>query len=188
MRRAIVESLTAEFRRYKALAEAAMAQLGEDELSKAPSSAANSVATVAWHIAGNLRSRFTDFLTSDGEKPWRDRESEFEARDVNRADLSTHWEDGWQVLLRTLEQLSDDDLDRLVSIRGVAFPVHEALHRALAHVSYHVGQVVYVSRLWRGEGWNFLSIPPGGSEAYNANPAREDASRHAEHLARRTQR
>jgi uncharacterized damage-inducible protein DinB len=175
----ILASLHAEFLRYKSLAEAALDQLGEAELVVPGSAGGNSVAVICWHMAGNLRSRFTDFLTTDGEKPWRRREEEFQARTVSRAELSLQWERGWNALLDSLGGLTDADLARTVTIRGQGLTVAEALHRSLAHVSYHVGQVVYVARGLRGEGWRFLSIPPGQSDQYNARPTLEKPAAHA---------
>jgi hypothetical protein len=174
-----VASLQAEYLRYKALAEAAVGQLGEPELAISVSGGGNSVAILCRHVAGNLRSRFTDFLTSDGEKPWRRREEEFQPGAVSRAELLAHWERGWSTLLGALEDLTDADLARTVTIRGQALSVAEALHRSLAHTSYHVGQIVYVARALRGDDWRFLSIPPGQSDQYNARPTLEKPSAHA---------
>jgi uncharacterized damage-inducible protein DinB len=131
------------------------------------------VAAIVWHIAGNLRSRFTDFLTTDGEKPWRDRESEFALRAVSPEDLRAKWEDGWDVLFQTLSMLTDADLSRMVTIRGQGLSVLDALQRSVTHTSYHVGQIVFLARSLRGRRWEWLSIPPGQSDAYNRNPRRE---------------
>lgn len=155
----IIDSFRAEYLRYKALAEAAMAQLDETELSAADASGSNSVIVICSHIAGNLRSRFTDFLTSDGEKPWRHRDEEFEERSVTREALLEKWNAGWDVLLHTLDSLTDDQVHSRVTIRGQALTVHEALSRSLAHLSYHVGQIVYIAKAQRCEKWNSLSIP-----------------------------
>ncbi len=178
--RNVVGSIEGEYRRYKALGESAMAQLSESELAVAGSGESNSVATIAWHIAGNLASRFTDFLTTDGEKSWRERDNEFLPRTPSREKLTAHWEKGWEMLFETLKTLSDSDLVRLITIRGVALPVHAALHRSLAHTAYHIGQIVYVAKSIRGPVWESLSIPPGGSEAYNKNPDRERGGRPSE--------
>jgi uncharacterized damage-inducible protein DinB len=179
---AMLGSITAEFTRYKALAEAAISQLEDAQLSVAPFAGGNSVATLGWHIGGNLRSRFTDFLTSDGEKPWRHREDEFRNRTVERAELLAHWERGWGTLFATLATLTDGDLGKTITIRNQPMSVHEALHRSLAHISYHVGQLVLVARSLAGDRWRFLSIPPGQSDAYNANPSAEKADAHAAHV------
>jgi uncharacterized damage-inducible protein DinB len=175
--RNVIDSIEAEYRRYRKLAEDAFAQLSEEELAHAASGSDNAVAAVAWHIAGNLRSRFTDFLTSDGEKPWRDRESEFDARRPSRQELLAFWDQGWSVLSGALAPLTDADLSRLVTIRGQQLPVLEALHRSLAHTAYHVGQIVYIAKAMRGEGWKSLSIPRGKSDEYNRNPTSETPPR-----------
>jgi len=171
--RPILESIEGEFRRYKALAEGAIGQLTDEQLLLAGSSDSNSVATLVWHISGNLVSRFTEFLTSDGEKPWRDRDAEFLARNVGRTELREKWEHAWAVLFRALADLDDERLHSVVKVRGVDFSVHEALHRSLAHTSYHVGQIVFLAKALRGGTWRYLSIPPGQSAAYNANPTGE---------------
>jgi hypothetical protein len=176
-----VAAVQAEYLRYKALAEAALAQLDESQLANHPPHE-NSIATICWHVAGNLRSRFTEFLTSDGEKPWRNREEEFEPRAVSRAELLAYWDRGWAALLLTLDGLSDADLIRTVTIRGQPLSVQEALFRSLAHVSYHVGQVVYAGRAQRGDDWRYLSIPPGKSAEYNSAPRSEKPAAHAEAL------
>ena len=169
----IIESLRAEYLRYKGLAEAAIGQVSEAELVASGEGGGNSIAVICWHLGGNLRSRFTDFLTTDGEKPWRRRDEEFERRAVTRAELLNQWERGWATLLETLDALSDADLEREVTIRRQPLRVSEALHRSLAHASYHVGQIVHVARGLRGSDWRFLSIPPGQSEQYNARPTLE---------------
>jgi hypothetical protein len=179
-----IESIRAEFLRYKALAEAAMTQVDEADLSAQTSGSDNSIATLVWHLSGNFESRFTDFLGSDGEKPWRHREEEFEPRPVTRAELLDKWRRGWTVVWSELLRLTDDDLERTVVIRGQPLQVNEALHRSLAHLAYHVGQVVYIGKLVRGKDWTFLTIPPGRSEAYNRAPVLERPAAHAEELAK----
>ena len=176
-----VRAIEAEYRRYRGLAERAAAQLPDGEFLER-GDWGNSVATLMRHLGGNLASRFTDFLTADGEKDWRDREGEFRAEGLTRAEVLEAWEAGWGCLFGTLETLSDGDLDRTVRIRGVELRVEEALLRSVAHVSYHVGQIVQLARRLRGEDWSFLSIPPGGTDAYNQNPGLERAGDHAEHL------
>ena len=171
--RQIVGSIEGEYRRYKATAEGAIEQLNDGQLCLTTSSGGNSVAVLAWHISGNLASRFTDFLDSDGEKPWRDRETEFLNRTVSRAELREKWEAGWSVLFASLAGLDDERLHATVTIRGVPLSVHDALHRSLAHASYHVGQIVFLAKQLRDGQWRYLSIPPGGSAAYNANPVGE---------------
>jgi uncharacterized damage-inducible protein DinB len=171
--RQLIESIHGEYVRYKRLAEDAMAQLEESHLAAPGPSGSNSIATICWHMSGNLASRFTDFLSSDGEKPWRRREEEFYARDVTRTELLAKWAQGWDVLFRALADLSDADLGRTVTIRQQPLRVDEALHRSLAHTSYHVGQIVYLAKAMQGKDWRYLSIPPGQSAAYSAAPDKE---------------
>jgi uncharacterized damage-inducible protein DinB len=174
-----------EFTRYKQAAEKAIAQVDDDGLNRVVATEGNSIAMIVRHISGNLQSRFTDFLTTDGEKPWRKRDEEFQTRNVSRAELRAQWDRGWSVLLDTLSTLTDEDLDRTVTIRGQPLRVSEALHRSLAHMSYHVGQIVYVARGLRGDAWRFLSVPPGQSELYNAKPTLEKPDAHAASAHRR---
>lgn len=170
----LIHSAAAEYRRYKKLAEGAFAQVSDAELCQSPPAEyANSIATICWHVSGNLQSRFTDFLSADGEKPWREREEEFAGREVTRAELMAKWESGWTVLFGTLDSLKDADLFTTVTIRQQPLKVHEALNRSLAHVSYHVGQIVYLAKTMKTGAWHSLSIPPGQSAAYNMNPTKE---------------
>jgi len=180
----LIKSIEGEFRRYKALADSALEQVPEESLSQSPPGG-NSLAIICWHVAGNLQSRFTDFLTSDGEKPWRQREEEFAKRSVSRSELNEKWTAGWNVLFNTLSELSDDNLPQSITIRKQPMAVHEALHRSLAHISYHVGQIVYVAHAICGDEWKYLSIPPGGSAAYNADPRFEKSTAHAKGLDER---
>jgi hypothetical protein len=175
--RQIVGSIEGEYRRYKKLGEEAIQQVTDEQLCLVSATPGNSIATLVWHISGNLASRFTDFLQSDGEKPWRDRDEEFLHRTVLRAELREKWERGWMVLLGTLADLDDERLHALVKIRGVALSVVEALHRSLAHTSYHVGQIVFLAKALRGAEWRYLTIPPGGSAVYNENPFAEKPPR-----------
>jgi hypothetical protein len=165
----ILKSIESEFRRYKRLAEGAIAQLDESDFGKSERPG-NSIAVLVWHMSGNLKSRFTEFLRSDGEKPWRARDEEFVARSVTRAQLLAKWEEGWSVLFAALGDLNGDDLERTVTIRQHPLAVHEALHRSLSHAAYHVGQIVYLAKSLRRDEWRSMSIPPGKSEEYNRNP------------------
>jgi hypothetical protein len=174
--RPLVAAIESEFSRYKALAEAAMRQLDDADLHRADTNADNSIAVIVRHLAGNFVSRFTDFLTTDGEKPWRHRDAEFEEPGGSRADLLAVWDHGWEVLAGALGGLSDADLELRITIRGQPWRVDEALLRSLAHASYHVGQIVYVAKTLRGDAWVSLSIPKGGSSAYNAAPLRDRPS------------
>jgi len=171
--REIVASIEGEYRRYRSLAERTMEQLDADQLVSRPSEESNSVATLAWHISGNLESRFTDFLTTDGEKPWRQREDEFAVREASPGEIREKWDRGWTVLLDTLADLVDADLSRRITIRGVEHTVTEALHRSLAHTAYHVGQMTYRGKVLAAGDWTYLSIAPGKTAEYNRNPDRE---------------
>ena len=179
----VLSSFTGEFRRYKALGDAALVQLEDSELAVGDPKSRNSAAILVWHIGGNLRSRFTDFLTSDGEKPWRHRDEEFTARSVTRGELLDKWNGGWDALFGALEKLTDANLQQTVTIRGQSFAVHDALHRALAHICYHVGQLVFLAKSFRGEAWKNLSIPLGQSETFLTNPRSQDPAAHAAAIA-----
>ncbi len=157
--RELIGSLEREYRRYKAYAEATFDQLSDEQLAHVPAAEGNSVAVLVWHVSGNLKSRFTEFLTTDGEKPWRQRESEFDERRVSQTELRAKWDEGWGVLFAALGSLADADLAKTVAIRGESMPVHEALHRSLAHTSSHVGQIVLLGKTLRGAGWRTLTIP-----------------------------
>ena len=180
----VISSILGEFRRYRALGDAALAQLKDQELAVGdPYGGRNSAAILVWHIGGNLRSRFTDFLTSDGEKPWRHRDEEFEGRTVSREEVLAKWNGGWDALFAALEPLTDEHLQQTIAIRGQSFAVHDALHRSLAHICYHVGQLVFLAKQFRGEEWKNLSIPLGKSDEANRNPAHQDPGSHAERIA-----
>jgi hypothetical protein len=162
-----------EFKRLKKLAEQAIEQVGADDFLASRSDADNSPAVIVKHLAGNMHSRWRDFLTSDGEKPDRKRDREFvlAAEDTRQA-LMDRWESGWELLLNTLEALGADDLQRTVTIRGEPHTVLQAINRQLTHSAYHIGQIVYVARQFAGERWKSLSVPKGESEQYNVNPKR----------------
>jgi uncharacterized damage-inducible protein DinB len=183
MSRAWLIAIESEYRRYRGLAEGAAAQLDDDQFATLAPGGGNSVAALFHHLGGNLHSRFTDFLTSDGEKPWRDREGEFERAGHTRAELQATWETGWGTLEGALARLTDAHATERVTIRGVPLTVPEALQRSLAHVAYHVGQIVLLARSLRGDDWHWLSVAPGGSAAYAANPTRERGSEHARQLS-----
>lgn len=149
-----------QFERMKRLAEGALAQAGDDQLNVALDAESNSLAVIAKHMAGNLRSRFTDFLTTDGEKPDRNRDGEFEiAGPVARQMVMEDWERGWQVLFGVLDGLTPADLRREVVIRGERHTVVQALNRQLTHHSYHVGQIVFLAKHLRSDRWKTLSLP-----------------------------
>jgi uncharacterized damage-inducible protein DinB len=152
------DSLTV-FRYYKGLAERAMAQVTDEELVVALDAEMNSIALTVKHMAGNMRSRWTDFLTTDGEKPDRDRDSEFVEPAATREALLAVWEEGWQHVFRAVEPLTEQDLQRTVTIRGEAHSVLQAINRQVAHYAYHCGQIVLLAKHFRAEGWQSLTIP-----------------------------
>ena len=169
----IVDSFKAEYQRYKKLGEGAIKQVPDDSINKVIGEDNNSISVIVYHISGNLKSRFTNFLTTDGEKVWRKRDIEFIERNVTRSELIGKWSEGWNILMETLAALSDADINKVVTIRGKDLLVIEALHRSLAHTCYHVGQIVFIARTIVGKDWKTLSIPRGGSEEYNKNPILE---------------
>jgi len=156
-------------RGHKRLADEAIAQLSDEQFFALPDLESNSVAIIVKHMAGNLRSRFTDFLASDGEKPDRNRDQEFivEAQST-RDDILRAWEQQWQVVFDTVRSLQPGDLERTVTIRGQPHSVVQALQRAAGHLAYHTGQIVFLAKHWKGDGWKSLSVPKGQSEQVNA--------------------
>lgn len=163
-----LDELGRELRKLKAQAERALAQVSDEELLASLDSEANSLAVLMRHMAGNMRSRWTDFLTTDGEKPDRHRDGEFVVDPgTRRADLFAFWEAGWSGLLATVDALTPEDLGRTVSIRAEPHTVPQALNRALVHYAYHVGQIVLLAKHWRGASWQTLSVPRGKSEEFN---------------------
>ena len=164
-RQAYLHDIARAFRNYKSLGERAMAQVSDENLHAVVDPDANSIAILVKHVGGNLRSRFTDFLSSDGEKPNRDRDDEFEmAVQAARAEVMDWWESGWAAALGAIDALTPDDLDRTIHIRGEAFLVVESLSRSVTHTAYHVGQIVMMAKHLAGPHWATLSIPKGRSK------------------------
>ncbi|MBZ5541779.1 MAG: DUF1572 domain-containing protein [Acidobacteriia bacterium] len=159
------------FRYYKRLGERAMEQCPEEGLFAALDAESNSIAITVKHLAGNMRSRWTDFLTTDGEKPDRNRDTEFEAPPKTRAELLALWEAGWKQVFAALEPLTDADLTRRVLIRTEPHSVLQAVQRQIAHYAYHVGQIVYLGKHFAGGGWTALTVPRRKSAEFNANVA-----------------
>lgn len=155
------------FEANKRLADKAIDQVPDDKLHVALDENTNSIAVIMKHVAGNLISRWTDFLTTDGEKPWRHRDDEFVDSFHSRAEVLDYWERGWNCLLQTLRALGPPDLEQTVSIRGEPHSVPLALERSLGHTCYHIGQIVQLARLHAGDKWNVLTIPKGGSRQFN---------------------
>jgi hypothetical protein len=169
------DSLTV-FRYYKNLAEKAIAQVTDDQLTAVLDGEMNSIAVIVKHMAGNMRSRWTDFLTTDGEKPDRDRETEFAAPPSTRGELLTLWEQGWQCLFNALEPMSAHDLDRTVTIRGEAHSAMQAINRQVAHYPYHCGQIVFLAKHFQHANWKSLSVPRGQSAEFNRRVLAGEAS------------
>jgi uncharacterized damage-inducible protein DinB len=155
------------FESNKRLADRAIEQVSDEKLHVSLNEHTNSIAVIMKHVAGNLISRWTDFLTTDGEKPWRDRDTEFVDTHVDRTELMAYWNRGWECVDGALQQLTEDDLAKTVVIRGKLHSVPLALQRSLGHTCYHVGQIVQVARIHAGAAWTTLTIPRGGSEEYN---------------------
>jgi uncharacterized damage-inducible protein DinB len=164
------------FRYYKKLAERAMEQVTDDQLFATPDEETNSIAIVVKHMAGNMRSRWRDFLTSDGEKPDRNRDTEFVEPPATREALLQLWEDGWKYAFSALEALSDADLPRTVTIRGEPHSVTQAINRQVAHYAYHVGQIVLLAKHFACGHWQSLSVPRNRSAEFNAKVSRGEAS------------
>lgn len=171
----LIEDFRGEFQRYRSLGERALGQIPDDALNLVPSPEGNSAAMIMRHVGGNLVSRFTDLLTTDGEKPDRDREREFEIRSYTRAEADSWWTKGWGAVESALAGLRDEDLASTVSIRRQPLSVHAALCRSLAHISYHVGQLVLLARMYSAGPWQSLSIPRGESDAFNKKLGMESA-------------
>ena len=172
----LLHSIRTEYTRYRRLCELAIEQVSDADLVHRPGQDGNSLAILLRHLSGNLRSRFTDFLTSDGEKPWRQRDEEFEPATFDRQTLLAQWQTAWGVVDLALQQLAEagpEVLARDVTIRLQPLTVLDALLRSVAHVAYHTGQFVLLAREFAGPAWRTLSIPRGGSAAYAANPTKE---------------
>jgi hypothetical protein len=163
----LLASLISQFRYYKMLGERTLKQLDQEQLLKVHHPESNSVAIIVNHLHGNMKSRWTDLLTSDGEKPWRNRDMEFEESIKNSQQLWSKWYEGWSVLLSTLEGLNPEDINSTVLIRNQEHRVYEAINRQLAHYAYHIGQIVFLGKMMKGTAWQPLSIPKGQSRKFN---------------------
>ena len=156
------------FRQYETLGEKSLERMTEDQMHWTPASGSNSAAVIVKHLAGNMQSRFTDFLTADGEKPNRHRDAEFEDdAALSKEVILALWRSGWSTVYKALEPLTDADLQRTVLIRGEEFTVLGAIQRQIAHYASHIGQLIYLSKMFAGENWESLSIPRGKSEEFN---------------------
>jgi hypothetical protein len=154
-----LDSIKKLFLYYKTLGEKAMDQVKPDQLFVAANGDTNSIATIVKHLSGNMLSRWTDFLTTDGEKAWRNRDSEFDNNLNNKAEVLAHWAEGWDCLFKALDSIGPDQLSEIIYIRNEALPVIDALNRQLAHYPYHIGQIIYAAKLLKEDEWESLSIP-----------------------------
>ena len=172
-----LDSVRKQFEYYKLLGERTFGQLSEEELLWQYNEESNSIAIIVNHITGNMKSRWTDFLSTDGEKEWRDRDREFEAEIKTREELESRWEEGWECLFSALRLITVDNFDTTVYIRNQGHSIVEAINRQLAHYAYHIGQIVYVGRMLKGSDWESLSIPKGSSSTYNKEKFSKDRQR-----------
>lgn len=172
-----LESSLKLFRYYKGLGEKAIAQLDDAQVMRKPNYASNSIALIVHHLSGNMLSRFSDFLTTDGEKPWRNREKEFDEAYPDKAAMMKAWEDGWKCLFSALEPLKPADLGTIIYIRNEGQTVLEAIQRQLAHYASHIGQIIYQAKILKGEEFKTLSIPKGGSADFNKDMFSQEKAR-----------
>ncbi|MGB0850719.1 MAG: DUF1572 family protein [Bacteroidia bacterium] len=163
-----ISSAVQQFRYYKMLGDKTFLQLSEEELFVNPDEISNSIAVMVKHMWGNMMSRWTDFLTTDGEKEFRNRDSEFESDRENREELLSKWEEGWSCLFEALESINEENFDTTVYIRNQGHTIVEAVNRQMMHYAYHVGQIVFLGRAIKGSEWESLSIPKGESKSYNS--------------------
>ncbi|GAA0191713.1 DUF1572 domain-containing protein [Fulvivirga kasyanovii] len=180
MKGTYLESIIKQFEYYKLLGEKTFAQLTGEQLMWEYTQDCNSIATIVKHLWGNMLSRWTDFLTEDGEKTWRDRDAEFENDIADRQELMDKWNEGWKCLFEALKPLSDHDLEREIFIRNQGHTVVEAINRQLAHYAYHVGQIVYIGKIAKKDSWQTLSIAKGQSKQFNAQKFAEE--KHRQHF------
>lgn len=162
-----IEGIQKQFAYYKSLGEKTIDQIPDEKLFWQYNSESNSIAIIVKHLWGNMKSRWTDFLTTDGEKEWRQRDAEFENDIASKEDLLNKWNDGWQCLFEALESIDQDNFNQPIYIRNIGHSIIEAINRQLAHYSYHIGQIVCIAKMIIGEEWQSLSIPKGKSTAYN---------------------
>lgn len=180
MNAAYLESAKKQFEYYKMLGDKTIAQLPDNKLFWQYNEESNSIAIIINHLAGNMLSRWTDFLTSDGEKEWRQRDEEFENSIKTKTELIQKWNDGWNCLFNTLNSLQEDDFSKTIYIRNQGHTITEAINRQLAHYPYHIGQIVFIGKMICNENWTSLSIPKGNSKNYNAEKFSKE--KHKEHF------
>lgn len=172
-----LSSALKQFEYYKMLGDKTFAQLTDEQFFWQYNSESNSIAVIVKHLWGNMLSRWTDFLTTDGEKAWRNRDAEFDNDIADKAELLQKWNDGWDCLFNSLRPLQPEDLDKIIYIRNQGHTVIEAINRQLAHYPYHIGQIVFIGKMVQKENWQSLSIPKGNSNRYNAEKFAKEKSR-----------
>jgi hypothetical protein len=174
---AYLQTAIRRLRYYKLLGEKTFGQLTDADFHYAPNEASNSIAVIIQHVSGNMLSRWTNFLTEDGEKAWRNRDEEFEVHNYSKQQLLELWEQGWQCFLNALTSLTENDLLKTIYIREEPLLVIDAINRQLAHYPYHVGQILYIGKQIKGANWQSLSIEKGQSEAYNNSDGIKDPAK-----------
>jgi hypothetical protein len=162
-----LESVKKQFEFYKLLGEKTFEQLTDEQLFWKYNEESNNIAIIVTHLSGNMLSRWTDFLTTDGEKEWRDREAEFDNDIKDRDELMRKWNDGWACLFKAINSITEDNFNTIIYIRNVGHTIQEAINRQLAHYPYHIGQIVFIGKMVKGDQWASLSIPRGKSKEYN---------------------
>jgi len=168
MKEGYLKSVKKQFEYYKSLGEKTFAQIDEQDFFISSDAASNSIAIIVNHLYGNMKSRWTDFLTTDGEKKWRDRDSEFEAILKTKEELILKWNEGWQCLFFALDTINNDNFDTEIYIRNQKHSIVEAINRQMMHYAYHVGQIVYIGRMLKNRSWETLSVPKGKSDEFNS--------------------
>lgn len=172
-----LETVIRRLKYYRHLGEQAFSQLEEKDFTVQPSSASNSIAMIIQHMSGNMLSRWTNFLTEDGEKEWRRRDEEFERHEYSQGQLTEMWNKGWDCFIGTLESLKEEDLLKTIYIRKEPLSAIDAINRQLAHYPYHVGQILYIAKQLKDSGWKSLSIEKGGSKAYEHGEGIKDPAK-----------
>lgn len=170
----MIDSIIKTLKHYKGVAEKTFEQLSDEELHYEVGDDVNSIAIIVKHLWGNMLSRWTNFLTEDGEKSWRDRDGEFESTIKTREELLEKWEEGWNCFFEALNSVKEEDLNKIIYIRNEGHTVIEAIHRQLAHYSGHIGQIIYMGKIIKGKEWQSLSIPKGQSKAFNQEKFKEE--------------
>lgn len=172
-----IDSIRKQMQYYKMLGDKIIAQLPEESLFFQPNKESNNVATIVKHITGNMKSRFTDFLTTDGEKEWRNRDGEFECDIKSREEVLSLWEEGWKCVFEAIDSVNKSNIDTVIYIRNQGHTIVEAFNRQLAHYPYHIGQMVFLAKMIKGSEWESLSIPAGASKDYNKEKFSKEKSK-----------